>query len=239
MCLILISWQESPEQPLVIAANRDEFFQRPTDAAHFWPEHPDILAGRDGEYGGSWLGVSRGGRFAAITNLRDASGGERSRGELVRDFLASSASCKSFFAAIERDKSDYRPFNMLAFDGERLAVSHSQRRGWQSLAPGLHCLGNIPFGERNAKIDKALTDFEGRMTDSDAATLIAMMGDDQAAEASTEPLQRALSCRFVRSDVYGTRSTSIVRLHGDRHWALWEQSFDARQAPAGLQYFTL
>lgn len=239
MCLILISWQENPERPLVIAANRDEFFQRPTDAAHFWREYPNILAGRDGEYGGSWLGISRHGRFAAITNLRDASGGERSRGELVRDFLASSASCKTFFADLEREKSDYRPFNMLAFDGKQLAVSHSQQRGWQALSPGLHCLGNIPFGERNAKIDKALTDFEGRMIDADAATLITMMGDDQVSEASTEPLQRALSCRFVRSDVYGTRSSSVVLWHGGCDWEFWEQNFDAQQAPAALQHFTL
>ena len=210
MCLILLSWQETPHRPLVVAANRDEFFQRPTEAAHFWPEHRNILAGRDGEYGGSWLGISRSGRFAAITNLRDAHGGERSRGELVRDFLNASTSCTAFFEGIEASKAEYRPFNMIAFDGRQLAVSHSQQSGWQTLPPGLHCVGNIPFGERNAKIDKALNDFEGRMSGASATALLELMQDDTESEASPEPLQRALSCRFVHSEVYGTRSSSVV-----------------------------
>lgn len=239
MCLILLSWQESAQRPLVVAANRDEFFQRPTEAAHFWPDQPDVLAGRDGEYGGSWLGLSRSGRFAAITNLREASGGECSRGELVRDFLSSSTSCDYFFESVEANKAAYRPFNMIAFDGQQLAISHSLQSGWQALPPGLHCVGNIPFGEHNAKINKALSDFEGRMSKDSAATLLALMQDDTESESSPEPLQRALSCRFVRSDVYGTRSSSALMLDDKHRWDFWEQNFDDKQRASALQYFQL
>ena len=90
MCLIIFAYNCLPGMPLVLAANRDEFFARPTTAADFWPEHPGVLAGRDLEQGGTWMGITRGGRFAAITNFRDPArtvAGLRSRGELTLDFL--------------------------------------------------------------------------------------------------------------------------------------------------------
>ncbi len=240
MCLILLSWQQDPQRPLIVAANRDEFFQRPTLAAHFWPEAPHILAGRDQQYGGSWLGLSRNGRFAAITNLRNSEAGDRSRGELVRDFLSSDASCAEFFSALEGDKQQYRPFNFIACDGNELAHSHNLARGWQTLAPGQHIVGNIPFGELSRKIHKGLADFKALPAErADHHQLLAMLRDDQPCEPGDDALQQLLSCRFVRSPSYGTRSSSVAFLYRDGRAQLWEQSFNKEQQAEELLHFQL
>lgn len=224
---------------MVIAANRDEFFQRPTEAAHVWPEYPSIIAGRDIEYGGSWLGISHNDRFAAITNLREAPGGDRSRGELVRDFLLAKTRCSDFFAQLEEQKAHYRPFNMVAFDGDRLAITHSLSSGWQELPPGLHCIGNLPFGQRNRKIDKAMADFRDTLHAAHTDTLLGMMQDDQPCEPSDDTLQRALSSRFVRSEHYGTRSSSIVVRHQGAKWDFWEQAYQTGQPCGERRHFEL
>ena len=100
MCLIVLALDAHPHWPVVIAANRDEFFARPTQAAQFWPEQPDLLAGRDLEQGGTWMGITTSGRIAAITNFRDGTrargSGKRSRGLLVRDFLTSTMDVDAF-----------------------------------------------------------------------------------------------------------------------------------------------
>ena len=237
MCLILLSWQQQSARPLIVAANRDEFFERPTLPAHFWPESPHILAGRDQQFGGSWLGLSTNGRFAAITNLRNQDVGDQSRGELVRRFLDSSERCSTFFDELETEKYQYRPFNFIAFDGSTLAHSDNISSGWNNLEAGIHCIGNIPHTARSAKTDQALAAFKPLAAGHDDPTpLLTFMQDDSPTVDSDDELQKMLSCRFVRSSVYGTRSTSIVfvRKGGAE---LWEQGYDSEQRPAELRHF--
>lgn len=239
MCLILLSWQNHPDRPLLVAANRDEYFERPTLAAHFWPESPDLLAGRDQQFGGSWLGLSRSGRFAAITNLRETQAGQRSRGELVKDFLSREASCKEFFDELEREKKHYRPFNFVASDGHSLAHSSNIASGWQSLKAGDYAIGNIPLHSSSEKTRRALADFKALgAARSDPQALLLLMQNTQPSSDLDEPLARMLSCRFVRSEVYGTRSSSIVIAH-PRGVEFWEQQYDTQQAPAALAHFSL
>jgi hypothetical protein len=124
MCLILIAWQAHADYPLVVAANRDEFFARPSAAAAFWPEAPQVLAGRDLEAGGTWLGISREQRFAALTNYRE--GGQaatkaRSRGALVADFLTGAASPSAYLKQVAARGADYNGFNLFVADGQHLA----------------------------------------------------------------------------------------------------------------------
>jgi uncharacterized protein with NRDE domain len=146
MCLILIAWQAHPDYPLVVAANRDEFFARPTAAAAFWPDAPQVLAGRDLEAGGTWLGVSRQRRFAALTNYRE--GGRqrvdaRSRGALVADFLTSRASPVAYLTQLETAAAEYNGFNLVVGDGESLAYYSNRGDGqprW--LKPGIYGLSN-------------------------------------------------------------------------------------------------
>src|SRR5712691_6187172 len=120
MCLIVLAWRVQPSYPLIVAANRDEFHGRPAAAAAFWRDEPSILAGRDLEARGTWMGVARNGRFAAVTNYRGATepSAPHSRGSLVSGFLNSSSPPKSFFNELQPKL--YSGFNLLAADGEEL-----------------------------------------------------------------------------------------------------------------------
>jgi uncharacterized protein with NRDE domain len=146
MCLILIAWQAHPDYPLVVAANRDEFFARPAAAAAFWPEAPQVLAGRDLEAGGSWLGISRAQRFAALTNYREGgrvASNARSRGALVADFLSGDTRPSAYLAQVAARAVDYNGFNLFVADGQCLA--YYANRGDSPprlLSPGIYGLSN-------------------------------------------------------------------------------------------------
>lgn len=241
MCLIFLSWQQDPQRPLIVAANRDEFFARPTLAADFWPDQPGILAGRDREHGGSWMGISRNRRFAAVTNLRDTpAGGERSRGNLVRDFLAATQTSGDFLQALENNKRLYRPFNLVVCDGASLAYSNNIHGGWQQLEPGQHILGNIPLQHSNNKTRHAERDMQGldipRCSERD---LLAMLRDDAITEPGGDPLQQVLSMRFVKSPDYGTRSSAILFQHRSGRQEFWEYTYDERHQRQPSRYFGL
>ena len=124
MCTLLLAWRAHPDLPLVIAANRDEFYARPARPAGFWDDHPDILAGRDDKAGGTWLGITRSGHWAGLTNVRDRGSegvGARSRGHLVSEFLSGSASPADYARAVAAEGSAYGGFNLLIGDGDSVA----------------------------------------------------------------------------------------------------------------------
>jgi uncharacterized protein with NRDE domain len=241
MCLILISWQNDPKQPLTVAANRDEFFQRPTLATEFWPEHPQILAGKDLEFGGSWLGISRNGHFAAVTNLREeAATGERSRGDLVKNFLLSSQTSTEFVAQLDAEKQHYRPFNFIACDGETLSYINNVESGWRVLPAGIHAIGNILLSAENEKTKKGRNDMRTTLAaGAEYKTLLTMLQDKTPTDNLDEELYRALSCRFVSYDSYGTRSSSIVTLSEHGKWDFWEQQYTDGTAQEGtIKHFS-
>src|SRR5450432_3539824 len=145
MCLILIAWQGHAKHPCVIAANRDELHSRPTAAAQWWPSQPPILAGRDLSAGGTWLGITRTGRFAALTNYRGAAqrrADTPSRGTLVASILSSADSIAQTLEHLRSVSADYNGFNLLFCDGERLAVYESMRGAGRELGPGIYGLSN-------------------------------------------------------------------------------------------------
>jgi uncharacterized protein with NRDE domain len=146
MCLILFAWQTHPRYPLVVAANRDEFHDRPTAPAGFWEGSPDILAGRDIQAGGTWLGVSRSGRFAAISNYREslyeASPLEYSRGHLVRDFLLNESTPASHAKQVQAGGENYRGFNLLLGDSSTLYYVSNRNHGPVCVDAGHHGLSN-------------------------------------------------------------------------------------------------
>jgi uncharacterized protein with NRDE domain len=140
MCLILVAWRVHADFPLVVAANRDEFHGRPAARAAFWEDKPELLAGRDLQAGGTWMGVSRNGRFAAVTNYRGATepGAAASRGSLVTRFLEGAG-----VAQLEQRKADYSGFNLLAADGEALWWLSNRDGAARQLEPGCYGLGNL------------------------------------------------------------------------------------------------
>ena len=169
MCLILLAYRVRPELPLIVAANRDEFHHRPAQPAHFWPDAPNLLAGRDTSAGGTWLGIDRRGRFAAVTNFavtgienatrqvpgnpsvaapgsltgRNEAQPARSRGALTSGFLRGSATARAYARSLSG--RDYQGFNLLLWDGDDL-VCTSNRGATQRLRPGYHGLTNAELG---------------------------------------------------------------------------------------------
>ncbi|MBD2857881.1 NRDE family protein [Spongiibacter sp. KMU-158] len=241
MCLIFLSWQQDSTRPLIVAANRDEFFARPTLAAHFWHDQPEILGGRDQEYGGSWLAIQRNGRFAAVTNLREVPAeGERSRGQLVQDFLLSQQDSAAFLAELEPEKNDYRPFNLAVCDGHTLAYSNNIAAGFKTLERGQYVLGNIALTQQNPKTQLAQRDL-AKLSGSTYSreALFSMLMDDTITTQSEDDFDRVLSTRFVRSPEYGTRSSCVVFQHRDGRQEFWERNYGNEQRPLATHYFSL
>jgi uncharacterized protein with NRDE domain len=245
MCLILIAWQAHPDYPLVVAANRDEFFARPTAAAAFWPDAPQVLAGRDLEAGGTWLGVSRQRRFAALTNYRE--GGRqrvdaRSRGALVADFLTSRASPVAYLTQLETAAAEYNGFNLVVGDGESLAYYSNRGDGqprW--LKPGIYGLSNHLLDTPWPKLASAKAAFAAALLALPAQELFLDLLADQEIVPDTHlpetgvPLawERILSAVFVRSENYGTRASTLLTIDRDGRTTLLERSFDAAARASG------
>lgn len=244
MCLILLAWQAHAQYPLVVAANRDEFFTRPTAAAGFWADAPHLLAGRDLQAGGTWLGVSRSGRFAALTNYREglkSSAEARSRGELVAQFLRDSVPPEAFLARVAEKATAYNGFNLFVADGESLAYYSNRGGPPRCLAPGLYGLSNHLLDTPWPKLASAKAAFAEALTTLPAQQaffeLLAdqeIVGDARLPETGV-PLEweRILSAVFVRSANYGTRASTLLQVHRSGHIALIERSFDEGGRPIG------
>ncbi len=222
MCLILIGWKPDPETLWVCAANRDEAHTRPTDPAHWWGDHPGILAGRDRVAGGTWMGVTRTGRFAALTYFRDPARVDPaapSRGALVTQLLRSERSVGADLAWLGGVSSRYNPFNVLWSDGKRLGIYESVSGAGRELGPGIYGLSNHLLDTPWPKLRQAKARFAAALTGQpDPAALMELLRDDACAPdeelpATGIPLEweRLLSSAFIRAEGYGTRSTTVVR----------------------------
>ena len=220
MCLIAIAWQAHPDYPLVVAANRDEWRDRPAEPAHWWSDHPGLLAGRDLQAGGTWMGITRSGRFAAVTNFRDPS--ERrstalSRGTLVAEFLLGHASPENYLAALAGTASQYNGFNLLAADGRTLFYYGSREGELRAVAPGVHALSNHLLNEPWPKVAKARQAMQAALEDGDEP-LFAMLSDPEPAPDAQLPdtgvglaRERMLSPALITGEAYGTRTSTVVR----------------------------
>ncbi len=221
MCLILFALGRHPEYPLVVIANRDEYYARPSRAAHWWEDAP-IFAGRDLEAGGTWLGINRQGRFAAVTNVREPGGmtpGKRSRGELPRDFLASEADPETYLGQILDRGSDYSGFNLLLGDARSLWFGSNRGNAPMQVEPGVYGISNGAFDEDWPKLESARTELAALLEGAaEEAALLEILTDHRIAPDHTLPdtgvpldIERMLSSRFIRSPEYGTRACSILR----------------------------
>lgn len=238
MCLIAWNWQPTSPSPLLLIANRDEFYARPTAPLHGWPD-ANILAGRDLQAGGTWLGVSRSGRLAALTNHRDPANvraNAPSRGELVSGFLQTDSSAEDYLNALAERATDYNPFNLLVFDGNRLMGLESRHARVITLQPGIGAVSNADFLTPWPKLNRlsgGLQTLLAQAHPSDAELLALLHSPTPALDADLPAtgipieLERALSAAFVALPDYGTRACSVVRFEADSI-AFLEQSFDAK-----------
>lgn len=228
MCLILVAWRAHPDYPLVVAANRDEFFARPAAPAAWWINHkqPAIFAGRDLEAGGTWLGMTRSGRFAGLTNFRDPAkqrSGTPSRGALVADFLASNESTADALARLQTEGPRYNAFNLLVSDGHTLGIYESASGAAHLLEPGLHALSNHLLDTPWPKVVRGRSRL-ARALDAlpDDTPLRELLRDDRPAPDDALPRtgvslawERMLSSAFIRAPGYGTRCSTVITT--DRH----------------------
>lgn len=236
MCLIALAWQAHPDFPLVVVANRDEFFDRPTEPAHWWSDPPHLLAGRDQNAGGTWLGLTRDGHFAALTNYRDPGkvrNGAQSRGALVVDALAWRNAGRA--AEDAHARSDvYNPFNLLVADRSSLYVVESEAGRPRELEPGVHALSNHLLNTPWPKVEQARNRLTRSLTDTlDMDALAGILRDDRPAPDAALPRtgvslawERLLSSSFIRAPGYGTRSTTTIAIHRDGRCRFMEQTWD-------------
>ena len=238
MCLILFALQQHDTYPLVVVANRDEYYARPTQSAHWWPDTPEIFAGRDLEAQGTWMGVNRNGRFAAVTNVREPGGldpARLSRGQLTRDFLSSHEPAEAFLKNLESGAHDYAGFNLLIGDSSALYFYSNRDSGVRPVTPGIYGISNGKFNEHWPKLKngkKALANALQQGIDNEC--LMQILTDDSQANDSALPdtgvslnIERMLSSRFIRSPDYGTRASSVVRFNRQKEISFVEQNFDA------------
>jgi uncharacterized protein with NRDE domain len=207
MCLIGLAHRVSSRFPLVIAANRDEDYERPTIEAHRWEENPEVIGGRDGLQGGSWLAVRRAGRFAAVTNLRGAMRKWKSRGALVRGFVTSDRTPESFAEEVVRNGADYAGFHLLAGDAGK-TIAYVTPDDYRLLEPGVHALSNAPLGEHWRKEEIAagvLLNAVESIEESDklAAELLRFLRTPRGAGRVEEEI-------FIEGERYGTRASTVV-----------------------------
>lgn len=241
MCLILAGWQVHPDYPLVVAANRDEFYARPTDAAAFWHDHPDVFGGRDRQAGGTWLAAHRDGRFAAVTNVREPGvpAGKLSRGKLTAGFLRQSLAPEDFAAGIACQ--DYSGFNLLLADMNTLLYLSNRHAAGEPdvriLPPGIYGMSNQRLDTPWPKLVQARAAFAAALASLPASeAFFALLADRQIAPDHELPdtgvpleWERLLSTVFVTSSAYGTRASTLYLRNRAGAALLLEKSF----APGG------
>jgi uncharacterized protein with NRDE domain len=232
MCLIVIGVRVAPQFPLLVAANRDEQHARPAAPAAWWPDAPHVLGGRDLAAGGTWLAMDRRGRFAAVTNVRDAArpAGMRSRGSLVTAYLAGDHSAAEYAAHAERAGREFGGFNLLVYDRADLRVS-SNRAPAATLGPGLHAFSNAPPGVDWPKTASARAGAAALLAhESPLEPLFALLAERDGSE---QPEQRYLHSHFVVGPVYGTRCSTVVLVDTAGRVTFAERTFDATGRLAG------
>lgn len=246
MCLIVFAWRTHPRYELILAANRDEFHRRPAEAARFWPEAPQLLAGRDQTQGGAWCGVTRQGRVAAVTNYRDpslAEVGKHSRGHLVREYLQGNEAAEAAAERVETEKMEYSEFNLLLGDAQGLWYVGSRSAGPQRMGAGVQGLSNGLLNTAWPKVTHAKTGLSAVLSEDTVTveSLFEILGSRRVAPDSELPdtgiglqMERFLSAPFIVSETYGTRASTALLIARDGEVRFVERRFDAAGACTGV-----
>jgi uncharacterized protein with NRDE domain len=239
MCLIVVGWRVHPDFPLVVAANRDEFYARPTEPLGRWPDAPEVIGGLDLEAGGTWLGISESGRFAAVTNVREPgmAKGAQSRGGLTRGFLTARSSAEEYAAGIDGDQ--YSGFNLLLSEGDTLVYCSNRDGQPRSLAPGIYGLSNHLLDSPWPKLLAARQRFaEALHRLPDESAFFELLADqiivaDENLPTTGVPIEweRLLSAIFVKSESYGTRASTLVWQDAGGNITVHENSFGPNGQP--------
>lgn len=221
MCLIALAWQARRDLPLLVAANRDEWRERPAEPAHWWKDHPDLLAGRDLQAGGTWMGITRQGRFAAVTNFRDPSDKRstaRSRGTLVTEFLLGTDAPARFLSNLSARANEYNGFNLILGDPDSLFYYGSREGEPRAIEPGVHALSNHLLDEPWPKVVKGRERMEAALQARDPSpALFDLLSDIEGAPDEVLPQtgmglawERRLASALITGQGYGTRASTVL-----------------------------
>ncbi|MFO7985449.1 MAG: NRDE family protein [Desulfatiglandaceae bacterium] len=243
MCLLLLAHQAHPDYPLIIAANRDEFYERPTAPLAFWDDIPEVLAGKDLRSGGTWLGITQEGRIAAVTNFRDPTSqrpNAPSRGQLVKDFLAGMESPAAYLAGLVPNARAYNGFNLVLGTVQEMWWYSNRGEGMQRITPGIHGLSNHLLDTPWPKVKqgkRTLTKILSQGPTSLEQALFEMLADPSTAPDHLLPdtgvglkKERMLSPIFITSPDYGTRSSTLLFIDYQGRVTVTERTYDAGAA---------
>jgi uncharacterized protein with NRDE domain len=250
MCLILLALNSHPSFKLVLAANRDEYYNRPAAPPSFWEETPHLLAGRDLAEGGTWLGITRHGRIAAITNYRDPASFKKeapSRGKLVIDYLLGKDSPSDYLVTIRSDAGRYNGFNLLVGEKDRISWYSNRSDRIVLLSPGIHGVSNRllntpwPKTVRGKELlAEVLRDRSSLSSDS----LFSLLQDrhqppDEELPSTGVRLEweRVLSPIFIKSPDYGTRSSTVILIDKEDHVTFLDRTFNGHPEPVSTSEF--
>lgn len=241
MCLIAFAYKTHPEYKLILIANRDEFYERPTRPAQFWEEeYPEIFAGKDEQAGGTWMGFNKRRQWAALTNYRDPSLRKEnaiSRGQLVLSYLKEQQEPAAFLEQTDDHSDSYEGFNLLAGNTDQLYHYSNVSESITRVTPGVHGLSNALLNTSWPKLEKArggLADtIQQSFTMDDLFSLLADTGtapDDQLPSTGIPAeWEKAISPVFIKTDGYGTRSSTVLLIGKDNTFHFTERRFPTHQ----------
>ncbi len=228
MCLILFAYRVHPKYKLIIAANRDEFYERPTEPVHFWEDYPQILAGRDLLQMGTWMGVTKEGSFAALTNYRDPrenTEGKRSRGELVGGFLKNKLHPGEYMAKVANHRDLYPGYNLLTGNTKELYYYSNIENVVKSLEPGIYGVSNHLLNTEWPKVKRGKEGLgkivNGSRDDLEEQLFVLLQNAAPAPEDELPKTgvslkwERVLSPMFIKSEGYGTRSSTVLLMNDE------------------------
>lgn len=237
MCLITFSYKTDDNFPFIFSTNRDEFYERPTRPAQFWEDHPRLLAGKDLKAGGTWMGITKENKFAALTNFRDLTNIKEnapSRGQIVTDFLTGDLSPVDFFEKMEPSAADYNGFNLLFGFTDELYYFNNVKIELQKIEPGYHTLSNAFLNSEWPKSQKALRRFKEtlRQNPLDRERYFEFLQDteqfpDHLLPSTGLPMEkeRMVSSIFIQSEDYGTRCSTLIFADPNSETTFIEKSY--------------
>ncbi len=251
MCLIAFAYDQHPDYALVFAANRDEFYNRPTAPADFWDEAPAVLAGRDLQAGGTWMGVTHSGRFAAVTNVREPGEHRRkdapSRGALVSEYLRSGDGAVEYTERTAERAERFNGFNLLVGAPGVLRYLSNRDGVQRAVAPGLHAISNDRLDTPWPKVERAKAQLAAVLETDDPTpeSLLELLADrtrppkDALPDTGVpEAWEHVLAPIFITSPSYGTRSSTVLLIRRDGQVTFVERTFGAEGRPTGTQRFS-
>ncbi|NBB76295.1 MAG: hypothetical protein GVY02_02850 [Bacteroidetes bacterium] len=237
MCLIVFSFKTHPKYPFILAANRDEFYERPTAPLHRWDTDPPLIAGKDEKAGGTWLGLTPDGRVGFLTNYRKMSESKNqapSRGHLVTDILLSDDQPRKKIYELQKRSEKYNGFNLIGGYVNNLLYISNRLHGVHKIKPGLHGISNALLNTSWPKTDRAKGRFEEllKADEPDESEIFNMLRDEKQFPPDQLPdtglsheMEKAVSSIFIQTPEYGTRCSTLLKIDRENYATIVENTY--------------